>query len=313
MSAILQILIPTFNRAMALEKNLGHLKQEIGGLAHPDNVEIFISDNCSQDETRQVVKDYDLISQLRIKYHRQQKNIGLEANVLWLLKNTESPYILWCGDDDFLSEGYLDFVLSSISDELVPPGLIIPGLSSLLENGILSPGRAKIDDPISIPSGFEAAWAYSHLAHQMSGLVMKREGLYEHYVDFEEYRNPYLFIHLATYELLNRPAIYAPSFDTKVTVFNAKDWSYNEVGLLDEVFKSYYPFKSQLGEKQLIELLIRFSIIHSYRYDIKPFKPGRLLNQFRQLNSSIPFKLEGFKSRLGVHLVKDYLLSWKPL
>lgn len=313
MSTILQILIPTYNRALALDKNLKHLNNEISGLVNPDDVEVFVSDNCSEDETRKVIGDYEASGQLKLRYHRQSENVGLEANVLWLLENAGSPYILWCGDDDFVSEGYLSFVLSSISKDQQAPGLIIPGLSSLQEDGAITPGRNKTDQPIIIDAGFEGARSYSHLAHQMSGLVMKREGLHEHYISYQEYRNPYLFIHLATYELLNRSAIYAPNFDTKVSVFNAKDWSYNKVGLLDEVFKSYYPFKSEIGEKCLTDLLIRFSIIHSYRYDIKPLKPLRLVKQFRLLSSSIPFKLKGFSSRLAVHLVKDYLLSWKRL
>lgn len=49
---------------------------------------------------------------------------------------------------------------------------------------------------------------------------------------------------------------------TQVTVFNDKDWGYNDIGVLDEVFKSYLAFRKAISEDQVRDLLIRFSVIH---------------------------------------------------
>jgi hypothetical protein len=80
------------------------------------------------------------------------------------------------------------------------------------------------------------------------------------------------------------------------------------VGLMDEVFKSYYYFEDEISSDQLRNLLLRFSKMHSYRYNIKFSKPFRLVKQYAYLSEKMP-DLKGLRSELTLHLFKDYLLS----
>ena len=105
---------------------------------------------------------------------------------------------------------------------------------------------------------------------------------------YRKHENPYLFIFWISYCLYHSGGIYAPMFKTSVTTFNEKDWGYNEVGLLDEVFKSYLYFREVLGDRKMVNILLRFSIMHSYRYSINWRKPARLLKQFRYLAKKMP-------------------------
>lgn len=305
----LDILIPTFNRAKDLRRNLEILAKQIFDDQLDQQVAIYVSDNCSEDETNAIVNQF--IKQhatLDLKYSRNNSNIGLEPNVLQLLKEAQAPFLLWLGDDDYLAEGYLYYVCNQIVNSKV--GVIIPGLGALKENGDILIQRDQSSPIIESTAGFDSMLTYSHLAHQMSGLVVKRSGLYEKYVSQEEWRNPYLFIFMTAYCLLHYNGLYVPKYVTRVSDFNSKDWGYNQVGLLDQVFKSYYPFLTELKEEKVRQLLLRFSTIHSYRYNISKWYPFRLIKQYRILIKAVP-PIRKFKRSLAIQLLKDYLLTWK--
>lgn len=304
---LIDILIPTYNRAEAVEENLSLLQQRITEENLLSQVRIIVSDNASPDDTQERVNRLvkDTTDALEIIYHRNAENIGLEKNAVRVLKMAESLWVLFLGDDDHLAEGYLSFCVEQIKSnpEL---GCIIPGLSSIYSDGTEVIGRKESFDIKSLEAGYESLWEYSHLGHQMSGLVCKREDLLASYLAKPEYRNPYLFLYFVAYSLYKRGGIYAPSFRTRVNAFNEKDWGYNKVGLLDEVFKSYYYFLEELEEEQVRDLLLRFTVVHSYRLNLKSSTPLRHIKQYRYLVSSTP-RLAGFSKRLAALIFKDYV------
>ncbi|MFY0628611.1 MAG: glycosyltransferase family 2 protein [Reichenbachiella sp.] len=306
---LIEILIPTFNREEFLIKNLRLLLEQIQKDNLFNRICISISDNASADNTESAVAEFKQNHpSIQINYSRNESNIGLEPNAVSVLKKAKTPYILWLGDDDYLAEGYLSFLLREIDDN-GKLGCVIPGLSALFEDGSTETRREKSTGLYKKVAGYSAMYEWSHLAHQMSGILIFREGIYEKYMSNYNHRNPYLFIFQAADRLLHFDSIYAPKYSTLISEFNAKDWGYNEVGLLDEVFKSYYPFINELGEENVGELLLRFSVLHSYRYGIQFMRPFKLLKQYQSLLKSTP-KLKGFKQSIRKHLIKDYLLSF---
>lgn len=302
----LEILIPTFNRSKDLKRNLKLLDKYIGQESGGDVVKIIVSDNCSSDDTEAVVHGLQLNLEAEITYHRNDENIGLEKNVVKTLSLSRASYVMFVGDDDFIDQGYLGYCLDSIRTLKV--GAIIPGLKNLLADGSISSGRIEVFDQKSLVAGYSSAYFASHLGHQMSGLVLKRKGLLDHYLKYEQWRNPYLFIHFLTYCLLRYDGMYVPVFKTGITTFNEKDWGYNTVGLLDEVFKSYYAFADELSDQEICDLIIRFSTMHSYRYGLRISKPLKAIRQFCYLSEVMP-KITGLRRKLALQIFKDYLLS----
>lgn len=304
---LIDILIPTYNRAADLKKNLEILSGYIGTEISKDIIRIIISDNCSPDETQKVVEEMLDQVEFPIKYVRNNENIGLEKNVVKVLSLASAEYVMFLGDDDYIDTGYLSFVQSEITSGEV--GAIIPGLCNLLQNGDEIAGRVEPFETKKMNPSYQSALFASHLGHQMSGLVLKRDNLLSHYLKEEKWRNPYLFIHFLTYCLLRYKTIYAPKFKVKITSFNEKDWGYNNVGLLDEVFKSYYGFDAELNQIEIRDLLLRFSKMHSYRYEIAFWMPLKLFRQWRYLTISTQ-ALPGFQRGLIIQLFKDYLISF---
>lgn len=90
------IIIPTYNRAK-------YLPQAIESALAQDypNLEVIVSDNCSIDETPEVVKKY--LNDKRFKYFRNKENIGMVRN--WrkaIFEYSTGEWGLILSDDDFL-------------------------------------------------------------------------------------------------------------------------------------------------------------------------------------------------------------------
>jgi|GEM_PF-5589423 len=298
--ALIEILIPTYNRGQILIKNLRHLEKDMHRYRVADYFAVTISDNCSTDDTETLVKQYAGSAKIEINYYKSPSNIGLEKNMVRITELAVLPYLLYLGDDDFLAEGYLKFCLDTIST--APEcGLIISGLASLLADGRRIPGRNESFETTKLRPSFQTACRYSHMGHQLSGLLFKGKAFLPFYLANDKYRNLYPFVNWVTYYLLKFPAVYAPKYKTEITVGNNKDWSYNEVGLLDEVYKSYYPFLKTLGEKKVTDLMLRFTIMHAYRINFNK----SLLTNYREIAAAAK-KIKGFRRGLLFFLAKEY-------
>jgi glycosyltransferase involved in cell wall biosynthesis len=306
---LIDILIPTYNRAKDTLANLEALQQEIAKNDLWNTVQIIVSDNCSTDQTEEFVQVFsdNKDKRLALQYYRNDSNIGLEPNALAVLSKASSPYVLFLGDDDFLAPDYLNYCCDSIA-KYPELGCIIPGILSVFSDGQTKDVRGNHAEKILKP-GFEAVLECSHWGHQMSGILCKNEGLIEGYLNQEEHRTPYLFLYFTAYALSKWTGIYNPQYKTRVNNFNEKDWGYNKVGLLDEVYKCYYFFKGSFSERQITSLLIHFTRLHSYRLAFSSKKLSRNYKQYQYLLKSTP-SFKGFKSELRKLFTKESILAY---
>ncbi|MFJ1322470.1 glycosyltransferase family 2 protein [Capnocytophaga canis] len=112
---LLSICIPTYNRAKILDEALGHINREMKNV-DIEEVEIFISDNNSPDETFEVVQKYVELG-MSLKYSKNERNIGADGNFKKCIDNANGKYLWILGDDDFLKEGSLCFLLDQLRDQ----------------------------------------------------------------------------------------------------------------------------------------------------------------------------------------------------
>lgn len=307
---LIDILIPTFNRSVDLLRNLRLLAGQIEGSHLQSLVRIFVSDNCSTDGTQQEVADFiatSRTSNVELVYSRNQENIGLEGNMVRLLELATADFVLWVGDDDYLADGYLPFLVKAI-EERPSLGCVISGLASLHADGSVNVRRIESFEQKVVAAGFDAAFRLSHYGNQMSGLLFRRTGLLSDYLSKPHYRNPYLFIYFVASRLLRFESIYAPRYATKVTVYNPKAWGYNDVGLLDEVFKNYLALEDVLAKDQIEDLMLRFLLMHSHRLAFRPLAPRTLSRQYGKVCTASGGSLR-FKRKAAVLFVKEALLS----
>lgn len=108
---LISICIPTYNRAKCLDKCLLSIFSQIG---NNPNFEIVISDNDSQDNTKEVVDKYKLFYN-NIVYWKNEKNI-IQENFEKVMNGASGQYLLWHGDDDYFKGGSLKY-LENIVEE----------------------------------------------------------------------------------------------------------------------------------------------------------------------------------------------------
>ncbi|MUL38100.1 glycosyltransferase family 2 protein [Gloeocapsopsis dulcis] len=115
MNSLLTIAIPTFNRTHLLDKQLAWLANSIRGFE--SDCEVIISDNCSTDETKEVIQKWQhafAATQLRI--NRNRENIGAIKNIAYCINNATSKYVWTISDDDTIYAKTLADVLQVLRD-----------------------------------------------------------------------------------------------------------------------------------------------------------------------------------------------------
>lgn len=116
---LVSIGIPTYNRAGA---NLSNVIERALGQTY-QNVEVIVSDNCSTDRTPELLKS---IADPRLRYFRQETNIGPNNNFNFCLDQARGEYFLLFHDDDMIDIDFVEACISSLNPDQ-DVGVILTG------------------------------------------------------------------------------------------------------------------------------------------------------------------------------------------
>lgn len=95
----ISILLPVFNGQQYLHACIQSvLKQDL------TNFELIIGDDHSTDDSSAIIQSF---SDIRIRYYRWEKNLGLFPNLNQLVAKSQSPLVRFLGQDDLLKEDCL--------------------------------------------------------------------------------------------------------------------------------------------------------------------------------------------------------------
>lgn len=114
---LLSICIPTYKRSNYLKRALESLEIQLANNSSlADIVEVIVSDNCSPDDTKEVVLSF----QSRIKnltYAYNEKNVGFDMNIYNIVTKASGKYCWYLGDDDIIINGGLEHMCNTIKDD----------------------------------------------------------------------------------------------------------------------------------------------------------------------------------------------------
>lgn len=113
---ILSICIPTYNRATYLEDTLNSIVNQ-KRFQETNDVEIVISDNCSEDNTREVSKKFVAIYGEKIRYYRNSENIK-DANFEKVLSYGNGSFLKLNNDTLMHHEDTLDIIIEVITQNI---------------------------------------------------------------------------------------------------------------------------------------------------------------------------------------------------
>lgn len=109
------ILVATYN------SEINYLKKQIDSLINQtySNIKIYISDDASNNiNVKELLIEYEKKDN-RIKLFLQEKNLGLNSNFEFLLKQSTSKYIVFCDQDDIWHEDKIEKMVEKIQNENV--------------------------------------------------------------------------------------------------------------------------------------------------------------------------------------------------
>jgi lipopolysaccharide heptosyltransferase II len=139
MKKTVSIIIPTYNRASMLPRAIESvLRQD-----YPD-VEIIVIDDCSQDDTANVVRGYD---DKRLRYIRLPENMGVAAARNFGIKSATGDFIAFLDSDDEFMPGKIERQVRVFELVSPRPGMVI---TNYWNKGDIS--HLIID--ADVPSGF---------------------------------------------------------------------------------------------------------------------------------------------------------------
>ncbi len=164
------IAIPTYNRA---DRFLRQAIEAALRQTYP-NIEVVISDNCSADDTEAVVRSYD---DCRIRYFRQERNIGANNNFNFCLEQARGDYFLLFLDDDQIDADLVETCMDAIKDR-VDVGIIRTGTRIIDSQGKVIAERLNRSRGLSFCELLQA-WFHSETTFYLCSTLINTNGLRE--------------------------------------------------------------------------------------------------------------------------------------
>ena len=109
--SLVSVGMPVYNGEAFLAEALNSLLIQTHG-----NLEIIISDNCSSDKTEQICLEY-AAKDSRIRYIRQDLNIGATANFNYVLQQASGEFFMWAAHDDRWSPSYVELLHTRVAND----------------------------------------------------------------------------------------------------------------------------------------------------------------------------------------------------
>ncbi len=250
------VMIPTFNCAKYLEKTLASvLAQDLG----VDCMQIEVVDDCSTlDDPKEIV---DKIAKGRVKFFRQQKNVGIVKNFNTCISRAKGDFVHILHGDDWVGDNFYNniervFLVNSNISAVFVRSFIVDELGKI-EN--ISPRVESLENP----SNDSSILFYSN--HILTpGVVVKKE-FYEKYGYFDA-----SFSHVTDWDMwirvigfggavfINQPNAfyrYFSSNDTSRLARNAGNFK-EYLSLSQKLSHSYKNFNQKKFQKNVSYLLI---------------------------------------------------------
>ena len=129
---LLSICIPTYNRAHYLKECLNCIVCQFEDKKVYSQVEIVISDNASEDNTQELIKEYQKDFS-NIRYFRNSRNLWFDRNVDNVITKARGIFCWMSNDDELIEKDALKFILNIIKNNL-DIGYIRIDSNNILEN-----------------------------------------------------------------------------------------------------------------------------------------------------------------------------------
>ena len=181
--------MPIYNRPESFKKALSSIINQTY-----ENIEIIISDNCS--ENKEIIKIIDKfkMNDKRITFYQQTENIGALANFAFVEEKASGEYFMWASDDDYFhSKKLIEKLVEHIGTN------VLCFSDFILSNEISSTSNFDSYSNCATGEDYLFAWLNNGSGHPIYGLynrtLLKEIGLKIEFDDSLVYFNEGIILH----------------------------------------------------------------------------------------------------------------------
>jgi glycosyltransferase involved in cell wall biosynthesis len=171
------VIIPAYNKAEFIEQTINSV---VSQLPVPGGIQIEVIDDCSTDDTEEIVKKYEILG---VTYYKQQNNVGHIKNYETGLLRSKGKLIHILHGDDYVKPGfYQQFTL--FFEEFPEVGAAFCRNDFVDEKGTFIDGSAILQESSGVYKNFFNEITQQQLL-QTPTMVVKREvyekvGMFNH-------------------------------------------------------------------------------------------------------------------------------------
>jgi glycosyltransferase involved in cell wall biosynthesis len=243
---LVSIGIPTYNRAKG---NLRKVIERALCQTYP-NIEVIVSDNCSSDNTSALVQSFD---DPRLRYFRQETNIGPNKNFNFCLNQAKGEYFLLFHDDDMIDQDFVEVCISSLKpDQTV--GAIFTGVRIIDEHdNVLEEheNNRSGTSPVEFISGwfkgkttlYLCSTLYNTLSLKEVGGFMSKKNLYDDLVPTFTLVTKYGWI-----DVTEIKAGFRRHQGNRGSTVSIRDWIEDSLYLLDVLYRLLPDYRHSLSK-----------------------------------------------------------------
>ncbi len=213
---LLSVVIPTYNRAKFLERCLRSVLA-----CSLEDIEILVADNASTDTTQEVLKSF---CDHRLRFWRNETNVGAARNVLSLLQVAHGEWIFLIGDDDLLLPNALERLASIVQSD-PDLGVVLSSFKVMDIDGNYLWDHHFYSRTAKFSAGMEALSRMVSGTHSLTRITVRRKWL--DLSGTERHLNSaYPQTYFVGAILKEHPGFYLDEYLTAVTHGNQGFWGY---------------------------------------------------------------------------------------
>ena len=110
---LISIVLPVYNGAEFLNQSIDSIIRQTY-----TNWELLVLDDCSTDNTPNIVKEY-VKKDSRIHYYRNEQNLKLPGNLNKGFSLSKGDYLTWTSDDNMFHDNALEVMYKTITSQKV--------------------------------------------------------------------------------------------------------------------------------------------------------------------------------------------------
>ena len=266
--SILTICIPTYNRINDLTYSVRITRDLIESKGLHEDVSVIISDNCSPDNTYNIIThEISSYNRVQIKIFKQDSNIGGTKNMIFTIEKAETEYCMLLGDDDYINADYLTRVVHEIKTNKNIT-CVFPSYQNILPDKtyIKNLGRDLDCKTRYRKKGILNCCANMKRAGQLSGLTFRKGNLVELFIE-KNMDNLFPQTFFMMKNCLNGESLLLVDYPILVThiPLSQKDWNFGDDGLLSDLFENCINLDLSVIKCSILEIVSITSIKYILR------------------------------------------------